>query len=79
MIGVNIPVFYDTDKSDEVELLGEDDPFPYYETREVTFYRIDAVSIHRDKGRDYGRIHSGGDCFTSPWSKQEINDYLKGK
>lgn len=73
---LKIPVYFTNDDTDTKVLTQEEHPMHEYSIRMVTFYNIDVLVPEfdeQDGDREYCRIISGGNQFTTPMTMTEIN------
>lgn len=78
MKGIELEIFYNNDATEAAELLNIAIPLKDYERRFVTFYRIDAISVHIDleDNEEYCRVFTGGEDFTCVESYNVIKQKL---
>lgn len=80
MKSIELEIFYDNDATEAANDLKIPIPLRDYDTRLVTFYRIDAISKHIDQDdyerAEYCRIFTGGEDFTCVESYESVKSKL---
>lgn len=78
IIEIEIPVLWHTDETRRFSDLDINYEVDDLEHRNVTFYRIDAVSPNKwDDKHTFCNIHSGGEKWISPMTYEEIKRLIK--
>lgn len=71
---LELPIYFHTDETQQAHDLELPYSMEDCETRMVTFYEINAVSVYQSKnGSEYALIHANGDKFISTLSYAEVN------
>lgn len=77
---IELEVFFYTKDQQKIRDLGVEDESPIEdcELRKFTFYHIDGISPHKEKGSDdeYCTVYSGGDNFVCNISYEELKAKL---
>ena len=69
MKGYDIPIFWNTDETKQLEDMGIEPNLLDFVERVVRFYSVEAITSYEGK---YCRIWAGGDSFISPLSMMEV-------
>jgi hypothetical protein len=74
---LELPIFFNTDESDNLKLISDELDFEKCEIRKVVFYQINAISKYvRDGQQDYTAIHANGADWICPKTLQEVDELI---
>lgn len=78
MKGIELPVYFHNDLTDQLEDLNLDFHITQCEIKKMFFYNIDAVSPREEKdGYQYSLIHIGKESFSCALQYEDLIDKLK--
>jgi len=76
---IEIEIFYETEKSNELQSLGIEVSEELLELRKVTFYKIDSIEENRFSDNDYSSINCSGILYTTPVPYKELKKLIENQ
>lgn len=76
MIGIILPIYHHTDESANLEDLELDYELSECDVKDIIFYQINAISVHKVDGKDYTHIHANGTSYLCPYDIYYVKEQI---
>ena len=77
MLPIELPIYFNTDETDNLSKMGLDSHVTNCEIKLVTFFNINAIgSAKEDDGFEYSLIYTGDESFACTYTYEELKALL---
>lgn len=76
---IELPILWMDDNESQLHELGVQMQKDYTNTRNMTFYKINAISPHSENGQSLTLIHTNNDEFVCAMAYKEVKKLLKDR
>jgi hypothetical protein len=77
MLPIELPIYFNTEETANLEKMGIDSHVKNCEIRLMTFFAINAIgSAKEPDGFEYGIIYTGDESFSSVYTYKELKELL---